>query len=83
MVRGERKRAGERRSSHREFSVFVRNLPRELDRFGLKGIFQKVRRVCDTHIPDRGTWRNQDRFGFVRFRELKEASACIQLLNGA
>jgi len=80
-MRGER--ADESRSSHREFSVYVRNLPKELDRFGLRGIFQKVGRVCDTYIPDKGSWRNQERFGFVRFRKFQEANACIRRLNGA
>jgi len=58
----------ERQSYNREFSVFVRNLPGELDRFGLKGIFERVGRVCDIYIPDRLLRRNQKRFGFVRFK---------------
>ena len=76
-------RTGGGKNSQREFSVFVRNLPGELDRFGLKGIFEKIGRVCDTYIPNRGSRWNQKRFGFVRFRVLREAKACIQRFHGS
>jgi len=65
-----------------EFSVFVRNIPGSLDRFGLKGIFEKIGRVSDTYIPNRDPRWNQKRFGFVRYRTLWEVKACIQRLNG-
>lgn len=38
---------------NREFSIFVDNLPFNLDKFGLKGIFSKVGKVSDVHIPMR------------------------------
>ena len=81
--KGEIGRIGGGKNSQREFSVFVRNLPCELDRFGLKGIFEKIGRVCDTYIPNRGSGWNHKRFGFVRFRILREAKACIQRFNGS
>jgi len=62
--------------------VFVRNLPEELDRFGLRGIFEKIGKVHDSYIPRRGTQWKGRRFGFVRFRQLRDATACIQRLNG-
>jgi len=67
----------------REFSVFVYNVPPELDRHGLKGIFQRAGRVSDTYIPHRRTRRNNARFSFVRFRREDEASRSISLLNNA
>ena len=78
----ERGRPGKNRNSRREFSVYVGNLPNGLDRFGLRGIFQKVGSVCDVYIPVRGLWGKQGRFGFVRYRNIKEAYACIRRFNG-
>jgi len=82
-MRVEVEREGFGHRPQKEFSVFVRNLPGDLDRFGLKGIFEKVGRVCDTFIPRRGPRWNYRRFGFVRFRLLRDAKACIQRYNGA
>ena len=67
----------------KEFSVFVHNIPTELDPHGLRGIFQKARRVSDTYIPYRRTRRNNARYGFVRFRREDEANRSISLLNNA
>ena len=67
---------------HKDFSVFVRNLPGELDQFGLRGIFQKVGRVWDAYIPRRNGWCRQVKFGFVRFCTIKEAERSIQRFNG-
>jgi len=32
-------------------SIFVNNLPTELDKYGLRGIFNKIGRVVDSYIP--------------------------------
>ena len=53
-MKGERAR--EVKGKLKEFSVFVKNLPINLDKFGLKGIFQKVGRVWDSYIPRRNGW---------------------------
>jgi len=48
------------RGSRHGFSVFVDNLPQNLDRYGLKGIFRKAGRVIDSYIPAkqvRTLWR--------------------------
>lgn len=67
----------------REFTVFVSNLPNCIDRYGLKGVFQRAGKVSDAYIPQRSSgWRNA-RYGFVRFSSLKEASRSIALLNNA
>jgi len=48
------------------FTVFVDNLPQNLDRYGLKGIFQRAENVSDSYIPPKlGRLRKQ--FGFVGF----------------
>ena len=66
-----------------EFSVFVNNLPVRLDQYGLKGIFQKAGKVCDTYIPNRRVRRSQGRFGFVRFSCFEDANKSIQHFHGA
>jgi len=58
-------RVREVRGKLKEFSVFVRNLLVNLDKFGLKGIFQKIGRVWDSYIPRRNGWSSQGWFGFV------------------
>ena len=35
----------------REFTVFVSNLPSCIDRYGLKGVFQRAGEVSDAYIP--------------------------------
>ena len=79
-MEGERVREG--RGKHQEASVFVRNLPVNLDKFGLKGIFQKIGRVWDSFIPRRREWSSQGRFGFVRYNTIEEARSSIQRFNG-
>ena len=79
---------GEKRETRKEeflkeFSVFVGNLPKDLDRFGLKAIFEKIGRVHDSYIPQRGLKWKYWRYGFVRFRHLRDANASIQRYNGA
>jgi len=64
-----------------EFSVFIHNLPRSLDRFGLAGIFQKAGIVSDIYIPSRQGTKSQGRFGFVRFYKLKDAWRSIRMFN--
>ena len=71
------------RERRREFSVFVLNLPRLLDRYGMYGIFQKAGRVCDTYIPRQNDRKTTKRYGFVRFRCGEDASRCIKIFHGA
>jgi len=47
-----------------EISIFISNIPPELDKFGLKGIFQKVKKVYDAYIPLRQASTARTRFGF-------------------
>ena len=67
----------------RVFSVFVSNLPRWLDRFGLNGIFRKAGRICDVYIPTRSGRKGEGRYGFVRFRNVEDAIRSILLFHGA
>jgi len=73
------RKAGERR----EYSVFVYNIPAELDCHGLQGIFRRAGRVIDTYIPQTKTKRSNVRFGFVRYRTEDAARRSIILLNNA
>jgi len=67
----------------REFSVFVNNIPEELDQYGLKGIFQKSGRVTKAYIPWRKIRRQRTRFGFVQFCEEEDAIRSTKLFNNA
>ena len=71
------------RRNYKEFTVFVYNLPHNLDQYGLKGVFQKAGVVSDSYIPHRRPGRNAHRFGFVRFRSHTEAIRSISMLNNA
>jgi len=71
------------RGREREFSVFVFNLPRLLDKYGLQGIFQKAGRICDTYIPTFSGRNGNGTYGFVRFRKVEDARRSIQLFPGA
>jgi len=64
-------------------SVYVRNLPAVLDKYGLQGIFHKAGRVIESYIPmDRRRRRGVGaRYGFVRFEQQHEAIRSINLLN--
>jgi len=65
-----------------EISVFVYNLPRSLDQFGVAGIFQKAGTISDVYLPHHQRFKSQGRYGFVRFHKLEDARRCIKLFNG-
>ena len=48
----------EGKSNYKEYTVFVANLPDDLDQYGLKGIFKKAGQVSDTYIPRSRSGRN-------------------------
>ena len=75
----ERKRAGVQ--SRDGFTVFIENLPCNLDKFGLKGIFQRVGAVSDSYIPAK-LGSSRKRFGFIRFWKETDAVNSVLRLNG-
>jgi len=60
----------------KEFSVFVGNLPSELDQYGLRGISKKASNVCDVQISMTRT--RKSRFAFIRFHKEEDA---VRVLN--
>ena len=62
-------------------SVYVRNLPATLDKYGLQGIFHKAGRVIASYIPKERRVGAGARYGFVRFAHPQEAIRSINLLN--
>jgi len=87
MRERERERESEKeigiKNRRQEFSVFVLNIPRLLDRYGLYGIFKKAGTISDTYIPNRSYRKDSKRFGFVRFTNAEDARRCIQLFHRA
>ncbi|KAJ8427710.1 hypothetical protein Cgig2_019015 [Carnegiea gigantea] len=67
----------------KEFSVFINNLPHDLDKHGLKGIFRRAGRVSDSYIAFRRSRRSSSRFGFVRFWDRGDSIKCILMFNNA
>jgi len=65
-----------------KFTVFVDNLPQQLDQYGLKGIFKKAGTVSDVYIPFRKTRRTR-KFGFVCFWSQGEPAKSILILNNS
>ena len=68
--------------SQREISVFVYNLPYELDQFGVAGIFRKAGTISDVYIPYHQKYKRSGRYGFVRFRTKEDAWRCIKSFHG-
>ena len=63
--------------------MFVSNLPWELDRFGVKGIFQKLGQITDVYLPAARARGQRRRFGFIRFKEVAAAKRSLQNFQGA
>jgi len=70
----------DRSLKRRSFSVFVDNLPHNIDSYGLKGIFRKARNVCDSYIPSK-LGRTGKRLGFVTFWNEGDVVKSIKLFN--
>ena len=66
----------------RETSVFIYNLPYELDKFGVAGVFRKAGRISDVYIPSHQKYKRSGRYGFVRFHSKEEAWRCISSFHG-
>jgi len=79
----ERVRVNRGREREQGFSVYVFNILRLLDKFGLYGIFRKAGRIYDTYIPIQSNRKAHRRYGFVRFARFEEARRCIIMFNGA
>jgi len=62
-------------------SIYVNNLPHELDKYGLRGIFSTIGRVVDSYIPKGNRLASRPKYGFVRFASTQEANRSVQLLN--
>lgn len=74
------------RSSVRSFrdlvSVYVDNLPFEMDLVWLNQLFRGYGEVVDVFIPKKRSSRFNTKFGFVRFNSKDEALRAVQDLHG-
>jgi len=80
---GQRWRERGRISSRNEVLVFVPNIPVNIDKYGLRGIFSRAGRVSDVYISAGRIRGSGERFGFVRFRSRYDAMRSIQMFNNA
>ncbi|KAH7834410.1 hypothetical protein Vadar_015680 [Vaccinium darrowii] len=64
------------------FTLFVDNLPRDMDAEWLRQIFSSFGRVEDVYIPSKRSSTFNTKFGFVRFKRNEEATQAIDALNG-
>ncbi|KAH7852824.1 hypothetical protein Vadar_029715 [Vaccinium darrowii] len=64
------------------FTVFVDNLPRDMDAGWLRQIFSSFGRVVDVFIPLKRSSGFNTKFGFIRFKKKEEASCAIDALDG-
>ena len=65
------------------FSLFIDGLPVEMTRDWLLQIFRGEGEVIDVYVSQKRRHNNNCRFGFVRFKKLKDARNAIRNLNGA
>ncbi|KAH7847765.1 hypothetical protein Vadar_030021 [Vaccinium darrowii] len=63
-------------------SVFVDNLPFEMDVVWLRQLFRSFGDVVDAYIPNKRSSRFNTKFGFVRFRSKDEAVRAVHAMNG-
>ncbi|KAH7858718.1 hypothetical protein Vadar_027137 [Vaccinium darrowii] len=70
------------RSISVSFSVYVDNLPYEMDEVWLRQIFRSYGDVVDVFIPNKRSSRFNTKFGFVRFSSRAEALDAVQDLHG-
>ncbi|KAH7847534.1 hypothetical protein Vadar_027263 [Vaccinium darrowii] len=70
------------RSISVSFSVYVDNLPFEMDEVWLRQIFRSYGDVVDVFIPNKRSSRFNTKFGFVRFSSRAEALDAVQDLHG-
>ncbi|KAH7847016.1 hypothetical protein Vadar_020823 [Vaccinium darrowii] len=63
-------------------SVYVDNLPFEMDIVWLSHLFRGFGEVVDVYIPKKRSSRFNTKFGFVRFKSKEEALRAVQALHG-
>ncbi|KAH7847677.1 hypothetical protein Vadar_028828 [Vaccinium darrowii] len=64
------------------FTVFVDNLPKEMDKIWLHQIFRSYGQVDDIYIPVKRSARFNTKFGFIRFLNSDEALKAVNDLDG-
>ncbi|XP_028124045.1 uncharacterized protein LOC114321098 [Camellia sinensis] len=64
-------------------TIFIANIPEQMQVYSLKGIFQRFGSVVHASIPNRRTKRFNSRFGFIRYERPASAEEAIRKLNRA
>jgi len=61
--------------------VYVSNLPANLDKYGLRGIFSRAGKIVNAYIPVGWRKGTQQRFGFIRYASNHEAERSLWMFN--
>jgi len=66
----------------RIFSLFIDNLPIDLDNLGLKKLFSSHGEIVDVYIPSKVGRKSGRKYVFIRFGEFYHGKSAIEALNG-
>ncbi|KAH7865562.1 hypothetical protein Vadar_008272 [Vaccinium darrowii] len=71
-----------RKWKDRNVTLFIGNLPEDMDAEWLFQLFTPAGKVVDTFIPYKRSYFDNARYGFVRFTSMEEGLNAISLING-
>ncbi|KAJ8449199.1 hypothetical protein Cgig2_027201 [Carnegiea gigantea] len=75
--------SGESRGNQMQiFSLFIDNLPIDLDNLGLEKLFSSYGEIVDVYIPSKVGRKSGRKYGFIRFGEFYHGKSAIEALNG-
>lgn len=80
MAEGRDREGGQLRRM--EYTLFVNNLPSNVDRFDLGNLFREFGEIIDIYIPNKFGRNSQKRVGFVRFRLENHGRVARRNLDG-
>ena len=66
----------------RIFSIFIDNLPIDLDNLGLKKLFSSFGEVVDVYILNKVGRKSDRKYGFIIFGEFNHGKSVIEAQNG-
>ncbi|KAF7129743.1 hypothetical protein RHSIM_Rhsim10G0189500 [Rhododendron simsii] len=65
-----------------EFTIYVDNLPNSCGTPWFRLVFSQYSFIDETYLPNRRSKRTGNRFGFVRYRNRRDAKSAVAMANG-